>query len=82
MLHIWITNCISFIELIKQSNSIIGHHILMNSPLRIDYVNKMPEDDDIVIAGDNCTIFYDDLDDAITQNNTILIKNRYAIHIK
>jgi hypothetical protein len=70
------------IELIKDSNSITGHHILFNSPLHIDYVNKSPEDDDIVMSGNNCTIFTDDLKDSITQNNTILIKNRYAIHIK
>ena len=54
----------------------------IGEPLHIDYVNKEAEEDDIVICGNNCTIFLDDLKDCIIIGKTIFIDNKYAIHLK
>jgi hypothetical protein len=70
------------LDLIKKSKSIIGFNTSIGEPLHIDYVNKEAIDDDIVICGNNCTIFLDDLKDCIIIGKTIFISNRYAIHLK
>jgi hypothetical protein len=70
------------IDLIKKSKSIIGFNTSIGESLHIDYVNKEPQEDDIVISGKNCTIFLEDLKDCIIIGKTIFINNRYAIHIK
>jgi hypothetical protein len=69
------------IQMIASSNNITGHHISMQEDLDIEYVNKEPEEDDIVIMGKNNTIFLEDFQKATIVGNTIRISN-YILHIK
>ena len=69
------------IQMIASSNNIIGHHISMQEDLDIEYVNKEPKEDDIVIMGKNNTIFLEDFQKATIVGNTIRISN-YILHIK
>lgn len=69
------------IQMIASSNNINGHHIALDEPLDIDYVNKNPEEDDIVIMGKNNTIFLEDFKEATIVGNTIKVSN-YILHIK
>jgi hypothetical protein len=70
------------LDLIRKSKSIIGYNTSIGETLHIDYINKEPQDDDIVICGNNCTIFLEDLEDSFIVGKTIFINNRYAIHTK
>lgn len=69
------------IQMIASSNNITGYHISMQEDLDIEYVNKEPEEDDIVIMGKNNTIFLEDFQKATIVGNTIRISN-YILHIK
>lgn len=67
--------------MIASSNNITGIHISDGEILDIDYVNKNPEEDDIVICGKDNTIFLEDFEDCIITDNTIKVSN-YILHIK
>lgn len=67
--------------MIASSNNITGIHISDGEILDIDYVNKNPEEDDIVICGKDNTIFLEDFEDCIIIDNTIKVSN-YILHIK
>jgi hypothetical protein len=69
------------IQLIASSNEISGIHKADGEILDIDYVNKNPQEDDIVICGGNNTIFLEDFEDCIIVDNTIKVSN-YILHIK
>jgi hypothetical protein len=69
------------LQMIQSSYNITGIKS-DQEPLDIDYVNKNPEEDDIVIMGSNCTIFLDELDDCIIVGNEIKIKDYCTLHIK
>ena len=69
------------IQMIASSNNITGHHISFQDDLDIEYVNRKPEEDDIVICGNNNTIFLEDFEKAIIVGNTIRVSN-YILHIK
>jgi hypothetical protein len=71
----------SAIQMIASSNNITGIHISDGEILDIDYVNKNPEEDDIVICGKDNTIFLEDFEDCIITDNTIKVSN-YILHIK
>jgi hypothetical protein len=68
------------LTLIKTANQIRGYN-LAGQELEFDYKNFEPEEDDIVIAGYNCTIFKEDLDTAIVKGNTIYFPNHYVLHV-
>jgi hypothetical protein len=70
------------LQLIASSNDITGIHLSDGETLHIDYINRQPEEDDIVICGKDNTIFLEDLDDCVIVGNSIKINNRYMIHIK
>ena len=67
--------------MIASSNNITGFHKSDSEPLDIEYVNRKPEEDDIVICGNNNTIFLEDFEKAIIVGNTIRVSN-YILHIK
>ena len=69
------------IQMIALSNNIIGFHKSDSEPLDIEYVNRKPEEDDIVICGKNNTIFLEDFNDCIIVGNTIKVSN-YILHLK
>ena len=69
------------VALISNATSINGIHTNLSDILEIDYVNKNPEEDDIVIAGNNCTIFLEDLDNCTIIGNNIKVDN-YVLHLK
>jgi len=69
------------VALISNATSIEGININLSDILEIDYVNRTPEEDDIVIAGNNCTIFLEDLDNCTIIGNNIKVDN-YVLHLK
>jgi hypothetical protein len=70
------------LQMIASSNDITGIHLSDGEPLKIDYINRQPEEDDIVICGESNTIFLEDLNDCVIVGGSIKINNRYMIHIK
>jgi hypothetical protein len=70
------------LQLIASSTEITGIHLSDGEPLNIEYINRQPEEDDIVICGEANTIFLEDLNDCVIIGNSIKINNRYMIHIK
>lgn len=68
--------------MIASSNDITGIHLSDGELLKIDYINRQPQEDDIVISGGDNTIFLEDLNDCVIVGNSIKINNRYMIHIK
>jgi hypothetical protein len=69
------------IQMIASSNNITGFHTTLEETIHIDYVNKNPEEDDIVICGNNNTIFLEDFEESTIVGNTIKVSN-YILHIK
>jgi hypothetical protein len=69
------------LTMIRTASKITGINIKLNEPLDIDYINGEAEEDDIVIAGNNCTIFLEDLENSIIKRNTIYIKHYYILHL-
>ena len=69
------------VALISNATSIEGINTNLSDILEIDYVNRTPEEDDIVIAGNNCTIFLEDLDNCTIIGNNIKVDN-YVLHLK
>jgi hypothetical protein len=68
---------------IAKAKHIQAYHINLNEPIIIDYINSNPEEnDDIILTGNNCTIFYEDLDNCLIQGNTLYFKDYYIIHLK
>jgi hypothetical protein len=72
----------AIVSLLSKATNIQGYNINLNEPLDIDYFNPNPEEDEMVIAGKNCTIFYEDLEDCMVKNNTLYFKRYYIIHLK
>jgi hypothetical protein len=70
------------LELIFNAKDINGYHIGLETDLHIDYISNKAEEDDIVIMGNNCTIFFEDFEDCVINEGSIKIKDQYIIHIK
>lgn len=68
--------------MIFNAKDIKGHHIRLDTDLHIDYISNKAEEDDIVIIGNNCTIFFEDFEDCVINEGSIRIKDQYIIHIK
>ena len=69
------------IQLIANAIGIEGIHVKDCEPLDIEYVNRQPEEDDIVISGKNNTIFLEDFENCTIMGNTIKVSN-YILHLK
>jgi hypothetical protein len=67
--------------MIRTASKITGINIRLNETIDIDYINGEAEEDDIVIAGNSCTIFFEDLANSVIKRNTIYIKHNYILHL-
>jgi hypothetical protein len=67
--------------LIRTASKVEGYDYSDGYNLDINYVTEdpTPESDDMIVAGNYCTIFLDDLSDCVITGNTIVIQNRYKL---